>query len=263
MTDPIINPPISPDNLKRCAKCGVEFPATPDYFYRKAGGLQTFCRSCARDRDRQYRIDHAEELRGWRKKNSAKRTAKTTEWNKANPERFAENCKRYRDAHPEKIKQINRNLYLGNHEQRLQYARDQYRMVMDTDPEAYRARQRKSARRYRAKNKDRLTAYRRLWTADNPEKVRAYWTTRRAREVSAGGRCTGEDLAAIRAAQTDKKGRLICWKCGKPIKSNPHLDHWIPLDKQGSSSAGNLHYMHARCNLSKGAKHPIEIGRLI
>lgn len=261
----VTTPILSPDTpqLKRCQKCGTEYPSTPDYFYRKGGSLQSFCKSCARERDRQYRIDHADELQEWRKKNSAKRSAKTSEWNKNNPDRYAENCKRYRAAHPEKIKQIQRNDYLKNRELRIQYARDRYQIAMATNPDAVRARARESAGRYRAKHSDKVAAYRRLWIASNPEKVRAYWSRRRARVVNAGGDCTADDLTSIRAAQTNAIGQLICWRCGKPITDTPHLDHWIPLSKGGTNDAGNLHYMHARCNLSKGAKLPTEIGRLV
>jgi hypothetical protein len=87
---------------------------------------------------------------------------------------------------------------------------------------------------------------------------------RRARkQITGGTRTAADDLSAIRAAQTDKKGRLICWRCNKPIKETPHLDHWIPLDKGGSNDPGNLHYMHATCNLTKSAKHPFELGVLL
>jgi len=92
---------------------------------------------------------------------------------------------------------------------------------------------------------------------------RAARSRRRTKLQDNGGKLTIDDLAAIRAAQTDKQGRLICWRCGKPITGTPHLDHWIPVKHGGTSNAGNMHYMHARCNISKNAKHPTEIGRLI
>ena len=85
-----------------------------------------------------------------------------------------------------------------------------------------------------------------------------------------------EDLDAIRKAQTDRHGRLICWACGYPIVGNEpppifpdaahlpsHVDHWVPLKHDGSNDAGNLHIMHGICNLKKGSKHPMEIGRLL
>jgi hypothetical protein len=123
---------------------------------------------------------------------------------------------------------------------------------------------------YRETNRTHLTHYklsriehRRQLYAQQPEKYRAHSHNRRARKHNAGGSYTVADIAAIRAAQTDKQGRLICWACNKPIVGKPHLDHWIPLGKGGTNDPGNLHYMHAKCNLSKSAKHPTEIGRLL
>jgi 5-methylcytosine-specific restriction endonuclease McrA len=118
---------------------------------------------------------------------------------------------------------------------------------------------------YRQANAEKLAEYRRKYTQSPAAQSinRARSLRRRARMQGADGTFSADELAAIREAQTDNRGRLICWRCGKPIKGTPHLDHWIPVAKGGTNSAGNLHYMHARCNLSKGAKMPTEIGRLI
>jgi 5-methylcytosine-specific restriction endonuclease McrA len=135
-------------------------------------------------------------------------------------------------------------------------------------------------REYRAVNAERLhekaREYYQAHIEHKREKMRAYYRTpggydaictgghrRRARKASTQGSFDLSDLVAIRAAQTDKKGRLICWRCGKPIKGTPELDHWIPIAKGGRNDAGNLHYMHRTCNRSKHAKMPTEIGRLI
>lgn len=119
------------------------------------------------------------------------------------------------------------------------------------------------ARKYHASHKEQRSVKGKEWKAANPDKVKASYHQRRARKAATGGALSASDLVAIRAAQTDKRGRLICWRCNKPITGNPHLDHWIPLDKGGTNDAGNLHYMHAKCNLEKAAKLPTEIGRLI
>jgi 5-methylcytosine-specific restriction endonuclease McrA len=135
-------------------------------------------------------------------------------------------------------------------------------------------------RRYYASRKDEYDKYHAEYRRAFPEKRKAAMIgrnhKRRAKLRGNGGTYTAADLAAIRAAQTDKRGRLICWKCNTPIigddppphlpngvRLSPHLDHWIPLDKGGTNDAGNLHYMHGLCNLEKGAKTPTEIGRLI
>jgi hypothetical protein len=126
-------------------------------------------------------------------------------------------------------------------------------------------RERKSSlnKAWKHANRQHASELIRAWQKRNPERAIAYAHRHRALKW-AGGVYTDTDTAAIRAAQTDKKGRLICWRCGKPITGTPHLDHWIPLAKHGGENrAGNLHYMHAKCNQSKSTKHPFELGRLL
>lgn len=85
----------------------------------------------------------------------------------------------------------------------------------------------------------------------------------RSRIYGDGKRISGKDVADIRKSQTDKKGRLICWRCRSPITDKPELDHFIPLAKGGSNVPGNLHFMHYDCNRSKRAIHPHDLGMLI
>jgi hypothetical protein len=126
---------------------------------------------------------------------------------------------------------------------------------------------RRGSAAYRDRNRDKVRErdreFMRKMRVENPDYIRLIRHKSRANRRKATGSHTVADLVAVRAAQTDAKGRLICWECGKPIRSTPHLDHWIPLAKGGTNDAGNLHYMHAKCNMKKNAKMPTEIGRLI
>jgi 5-methylcytosine-specific restriction endonuclease McrA len=106
--------------------------------------------------------------------------------------------------------------------------------------------------------------YDRQYKADHAEEERERKHARRAREISAPGTHTAADLRLQARAQTDKRGRLICWWCGKPIKGTYHADHRIPLDRGGSNWPENIVIAHAKCNLSKGTKLPGEFnGRLL
>jgi 5-methylcytosine-specific restriction endonuclease McrA len=89
--------------------------------------------------------------------------------------------------------------------------------------------------------------------------------TRRARERNAGGDgITEVDLVALTISQTDKRGRVRCWICGKPMKKGDRsLDHWIPLKRGGAHDPRNCHLVHNRCNHKKQAKHPFDLGRCI
>lgn len=231
-------------------------------------------RDLINQRHKEQRKEHPEQYREYSRKWSAANPEKVTEkrrrWESANREKVRENVRRsyrkhrearlqqdkvYRGANPDKIKEQWRSWYTANAEHVRERAR-----IRGKSPEGQ-----ESRRSYRQANAEKINEKNRLFyrTPEGKAARAAYAHKRRARKLAGGGSFTPADLIAIRAAQTDRKGRLICWKCGKPIKGTPHLDHWIPLDKEGSNGPGNLHYMHARCNLEKGAKLPTEIGRLL
>lgn len=93
--------------------------------------------------------------------------------------------------------------------------------------------------------------------------LKVHGHNRRARIRNASGTHTASDIAAIRAAQTDRKGHLRCWWCSAVI-TDYHVDHKIPLSRGGSNSADNLCLACPTCNLRKNAQTPAEFaGRLI
>lgn len=163
----------------------------------------------------------------------------------ADPSKSSVRSKHYREANRERVADYQRE-WVAEHKEHVQEYQRQYR-------EAHAEKRREYAREYR-------TDY--IQTERGKAVLKAKDHRRRARKTAAGS-YSAEDLAAIRAAQTDKKGWLICWRCHKPIKGTPELDHFIPLDKGGANTAGNLHFMHAHCNRTKHAKHPHDLGMLI
>jgi 5-methylcytosine-specific restriction endonuclease McrA len=100
-------------------------------------------------------------------------------------------------------------------------------------------------------------------TEKGQAKIKEGGARRRAYTEQQRGSASAAELRAVRKAQTDKHGRLRCWICGEPIDDVPHLDHFMPLRHGGAHDAGNLHYTHGHCNMSKGDKLPTEIGRLL
>ena len=65
-----------------------------------------------------------------------------------------------------------------------------------------------------------------------------------------------------RRAKEDPKVR--CYLCNKLIPlGERHVDHILPLSKEGPTRPSNLAIACSHCNLSKGSKHPNEIGLLI
>jgi len=112
--------------LKRCSKCGQEFPTTTEYFYRRKeakDGLRTECRHCTEKRNKR--------------------------WQEANPERVRRNARyraaRYRSKHKEVVYQRTREWKARNPRYLRQYM-DQWREQNDARLRAERLNQRAEAR---------------------------------------------------------------------------------------------------------------------
>jgi hypothetical protein len=133
-------------------------------------------------------------------------------------------------------------------------------------------------RQYRIEHPGYYSDYLRQWAKDNPLKVAAYrkktrettnkheshkigMRIRQAR-IRASGTFTRHDVELLKRNQTDKKGRICCWWCKKPI-DKWHIDHVIPIARGGTNTPGNLCLSCPSCNQSKSARTPGEwAGRL-
>lgn len=139
------------------------------------------------------------------------------------------------------------------------------------DPEAQQKdRARREPRREEIRAYDRMRAKRDRekkkiiidrWHANNPQRSRALAisrsATRRAREKNIGGKWTADDVDRMMRGQ---KGR--CWWCSKKLGAF-HVDHRIPVAKDGTNDPSNLVLSCPPCNRSKSAKLPQEFaGRL-
>lgn len=238
--------------LKRCTKCGETKPLSHYCGDKhKKDGLSSHCRTCRTANARRYRDEHREHVREYQRSWESDNSSSVRERRR---KRYAENIDRarrrareymksWREAHPERAKEPMRK-WRGKNRERIKEINAKYRAThLDELREYNRIRQRDPA--YKAQKK--------VWNQ-----------TRRARKVNAGGSFSRDDLVAIRAAQTNKKGHLLCWWCGRPTGDSPHLDHKIALATGGSNGPGNLCYACADCNLSKSKKTPAEFaGRLL
>lgn len=211
----------TPDDTttKRCSKCGVSYPATPEYFHRaKAckGGFASHCKLCIKAYRRVYNAEKSE-MR-------------------------AEYTRKYAKEHPEWKAAYDRQYYRDNNKD-------------------IRARTREYKRAHPEYQKEYQEQYRK--TEDGKAILRACRMRRRARKRLATGSFNTEDIKAIKLGQTDKKGNLRCWWCGKVI-SKYHIDHRVPLAKGGGNHPNNLCLSCPSCNLSKQTHLPHEWnGRLL
>lgn len=103
----------------------------------------------------------------------------------------------------------------------------------------------------------------RLWRRLNPDAAKAQVHKRRARRLGALGHYTSADIKRIRKLQHN-----CCARCGKSLKNlKAHIDHIVPLAKDGTNWPRNLQLLCAGCNSSKGSRDPLEdakrLGRLL
>lgn len=148
--------------------------------------------------------------------------------------------------------------------------------------EAARAKRNRKSKKYYARKKDRLTAYKKAyylkhrerllqkskdhhaanrerrnsyikrWQKANPEKVHYHGNKRRALELAAQG-----NLITIQAYVRSVKSRrtAVCYYCGTRFASSKvHFDHIVPLAKGGAHSAENLCVSCPPCNRRKHTK---------
>lgn len=231
--------------LKKCTQCGEEKPATTEYFHRRGDGFRNECKVCARHK----RAEHTEERRAYSRRYAAEHREERRQYGRRHyaecREQYNEYSRRWYIEHGEEMRQWNRRYRIEHAEAMREYNRH-----------------------YDAEHREEKRMSRRRRRADNPEKVHEYGRAcnhrRRARKLNSEGAHTAADIRLQWKSQTDRQGRLRCWWCGGVIVgADYHVDHRIPLARGGSNGAENIVIAHPTCNLSKGAKTPQEIGRLL
>lgn len=215
-SDTTTNPP-----LKRCSKCGNEYPATREYFYVCTGqssGFKSACKKCTKQDAAKHYREHAEEER----ERGKKRWREHKEYCKAIHARWV-------DKYPERAKASQDNYARNNPEKRKAHSAA-----------------------WRREHPERVKEYQVKWRREHQDLVRAGCQKRRARKLSAEGAHTAKD---IREQLKRQKGK--CYYCGGKLE-NYHVDHVIPLSRGGSDGPDNLVIACPHCNDSKGTKLPHE-----
>lgn len=233
---------------KRCSKCGIEYPATAEYFYRdkcSKDGLRVQCKSCRCKHQQTYYHNEYRERQLANQKHRRETDSKYREYQAS----FAE-WRRVRIAERRK-------------DPEFRASEKEKRHIRQTTP-AYRIKHRhyERIRQQKPEIREQRRQYRQTERGKMLE--RANQARRRACKLAVGGSYTTEDIRLQIRSQTDKKGKLRCWWCGKVIKGKYHIDHRIPLIHGGSNDVRNLCIAHPVCNHSKGSKLPHEWnGRLL
>lgn len=223
--------------LKHCRKCGVDKPATLEYFYvdkSKSDGLTTQCRECKSEYGKRYRAENKERIAAYIK-----------QWVASNKDRRREISNRWYRNHKEQAQQISAD-YRRRNKQKEAERHSKYKIQN-------RLKVASADREYRRRNKERRNEYNKQYYRDNPGVARAMWDRRRAKKMKAVGTYTAEDVQEMMETQAGH-----CAYCGITLHGEFHVDHIMPLSRGGSNSPDNLCISCQSCNCSKHDKTPDE-----
>lgn len=221
--------------MKTCTKCKIEKPKSEfNKDSKRADGLQYHCKAC----NAAYRLANKERIRAYlaeyREVNKEAVRAGKAEYRLRNRERINKKSAAYWMANKEKLNEYKAKYTEANREKIRKYRADYYASKKDEF--------RKNGARHYAENKETYIQYAR---------------DRRAIKRNAEGRHTAADITRIFEHQ-----RGLCVNCHTKLfksgKQKFHVDHIIPLAKGGSNWPSNLQCLCPTCNLSKGAKDPLE-----
>lgn len=186
------------------------------------------CNPCLAKRARERRALDGEKVREIERKSKAKARA-------ADPEKHAVYNKLWKAVNPEKVKQ-HKSAYHGKNAKQIYEAVKVWRLK---NPEAKREHAKRHYGRHKSKYHEKVIR-RRAKLANDPN---AY------------------SEAAFQTKLEQYKG--LCHWCAAKIGGAVHRDHVIALSLGGSNDISNIVPSCATCNLSKGAKTPLEFaGRL-
>ena len=164
-------------DTKKCPKCGVEKPATPEFYHRnksKKGGLRRDCKECVKERDK-LRYENNKE--------------KILEQKKLYRENNREKIKEYYENNKEKIKEKRRLHYENNKEKYKEYYENNKEKIKERDKLRYENNKEKFKERsklyyennrekkklYYENNKEKISEQKKLHYENNKEKIKEYY----------------------------------------------------------------------------------------
>lgn len=150
----------------------------------------------------------------------------------------------YRELNPLIIKSTRRKHYEAYREQKLAYG-SEYRRVHQEELNAY-------GRVYRLLHKEEYQKKDHQKYLNNRNRYKSYRDKRRVKLKGLPGTYTDKDIAAIWEQQQG-----LCVYCGADLTSvQENIDHYLPLDLDGTNWPSNLQLLCETCNKQKWSKHP-------
>ena len=153
---------------------------------------------------------------------------------------------KFRAENAEKIKSYNTEWYKANAEKVKENSLAWYKSNIKKAKE--------SRAEWYKKNSETAKLNSIAWSKLNPQARKISRQNRRARKLLVGGKLSKGIISSLLKLQ---RGLCACCKTNLS-KTNIHQDHIMPLARGGMNIDSNIQLLCQKCNLSKGAKHPID-----
>lgn len=145
----------------------------------------------------------------------------------------------WRAKNKDRVRELNREFYEANREERKAYHR-QYRVGhKDYFDE--------KIKEFRSENPDYHRDYMRKWSRDNPDKITELDNKRRAFKMGKPKSFTAAEWANLK-----KLYNYTCLRCGR---REPEIkltaDHIVPISKEGAGTIDNIQPLCGSCNTAK------------
>jgi 5-methylcytosine-specific restriction endonuclease McrA len=188
-------------------------------------GLQTQCRECTKKTAKKYSVAKKEYAARYREKNKEKIRIKSLDYRLKNKKQELARSKKHYEENKERYWKRNRQWAIDHPDKMYEYTK-----------------------KWRKSVNGRFEAKRAAWAQMNPEKIRQYSATRRARK-----RDQTEDMPSGAYEYVLRYyGRCLYPGCDKI--DGLHIDHVHSLSTGGAHSISNLQTLCAHHNISKGSK---------
>jgi 5-methylcytosine-specific restriction endonuclease McrA len=204
---------------KKCSKCGLEKPFTEFYKAKQRDGYQAYCKDCKKGYSRQ--------------------------WAKDNPDKPAYYYAKMTPEQREHKRLGQREWTAKNKERKRESKAASYQRHRESN-------RIKMAAWYQA-HKEEKRAESSQWRKNNRLKMKEFKSRRRARKKAAPGFFNSEQLKL----RLDEQDNRCAW-CSRRVQTTLHVEHIIPLSRNGTNWINNIVFACGACNSSKKDNLPFE-----
>jgi len=229
---------------KECTKC-KEWKSFDEYSKRTRGklGIYSYCKKCYRKEFKEYYEQNKEYYKEYKEQNKENTKKYNKEYYEQNKEHYKEYYeqnkeyyKEYKEQNKENTKKYNKEYYEQNKEKVRVYREQNREKIKENEN-----------KRLKTDPEFRLRKYIRRSNYTNLQRAIKYYLEGRVDKFPS--KSPSRLLLKLYEVQNH-----VCPYCSSDMRDNIHIDHIIPLSKNGSNDVENLILCCSTCNLSKNAK---------